>query len=40
MGTDCLNCDAIEDANADGYDEGPQRSSHQDDTDEETMKVP
>ena len=39
-GTDCLNCDAIEDANADGYDEGPQSSVHQDDTDEETMKVP
>ena len=33
-------CDAIEDAKADGYDEGHQSSVHQDDTDEETMKVP
>jgi len=40
-GTDCPEfCDAIEDANADSYNEGPQSSVHQDDTDEETMKVP
>ncbi len=34
------NCDAIEDADDDGNDEGPQSSVHQDETDEQTMKVP
>ena len=34
------NCDATEDADADGNDEGPQSSVHQDETDEQTMKVP
>ncbi len=34
------NCDANEDADANGNDEGPQSSVHQDETDEQTMKVP
>jgi hypothetical protein len=32
-------CDAIEDADADGNDERPQSSVHQDEIDEQTMKV-
>ncbi len=33
-------CDATEDADAEGNDEGPQSSVHQVETDEQTMKVP